>query len=98
MDGETSMKYLIKFLLVLFIFTTFLIIADAQSQRVHSKNSRIQYDYRNTLVHRRYRKAAEQYFLKYTLPKTRYNIRQARRSTAYYRITNRCYKYYVRSK
>lgn len=92
------MKNLVKILLVLFIFTIFVTVADAQSQRVHSKNSRIQYNYRDTLVHRRYRKAAKRYFLKYTLPKAKYNIRQARRSTVYYRITNRRYKYYVRSK
>lgn len=92
------MKYLRKFLLLLCIFITFTTIVNAQSQRMHSKNLRIQYNYRDTLVHRRYRKFAEQYFLKYTLPKIRYDVRHARHSTAYYRITNPRYKYYIRSK
>jgi len=85
-----------KIILTVTMIATFSIFAEAQSQRTHSRNTRStsyyryykkhynKKDYRNTLVHRRYRRARDEYFFKYKMSKSWYDVRRRSRSTARY--------------
>lgn len=83
------------------MIAAFSIFAEAQSQRTHSRNTRStsyykyykkhynKKDYRNTLVHRRYQRARNEYFLKYKMSKAWYETQRRRSSVRYYKIPSR---------